>query len=308
MKKTSSITQNLAFYPQNKTEHEELSNDAMPPLTSVIQIIPPDKDEEIEDIFACAPGLIFTDDTRNHHGDPGSTIVYKSARFGDIDLKTTDPEREEERQLFGHYLWNAGIKLAELVSEEDDGRWSVKGRRVLELGAGVGLCGIVATLAGAEEVVISDYPAPVVLENIRRNAKHAIPERLASAYSIEGHEWGELGTDFATKFAGRFDRILAADCFWMPSQHSNLVQSTLHFLAPDGRVFAIAGFHTGRAKLAAFFDVAVEEGLEIEEIWEEDVDGVRREWAKTRDGGREDVTGRKRWLVLAILKRRMRGS
>ena len=79
----------------------------------------------------------------------------------------------------------------------------------------------------------------------------------------------------------------------------------LHFLMdPGGRVLAIAGFHTGRTKLASFFQIAEEEGLEVEEIYEEDAEGVRREWAKERDGGRENVTERKRWLVIAVLKRR----
>ena len=112
----------------------------MPNLTSLIQVIPPDIDETPEDIFASAPGLIFTDDLRNQHGDPGSTIIYKSSRFGNIELKTADPENEDERKLFGHYLWNAGIKMAELVAgadaEDGGGKWSVKRRRVLELGAG----------------------------------------------------------------------------------------------------------------------------------------------------------------------------
>lgn len=107
----------------------------MPPLlTEAIQIIPPATADSVEDIFASAPGLIFTDDTRNSHGDPGSTIVYKSSRFGEIELKTADPEREEERLLFGQYLWNAGIMMAGLV--EGGGMWGVEGRRVCELGSG----------------------------------------------------------------------------------------------------------------------------------------------------------------------------
>lgn len=79
----------------------------------------------------------------------------------------------------------------------------------------------------------------------------------------------------------------------------------LHFLslAAESKVLAIAGFHTGRAKLAAFFDVAVEQGLEIEEIYEEDANGKRRPWAKERDGGRENPTERKKWLVTAVLRR-----
>ena len=112
----------------------------MPNLVDSIQVLPPEDANEPEDIFASAPGLIFTDDTRNQHGDPGSIIVYRSARFGNIELETADPKGENERQLFGHYLWNAGIKMADLISNAEDVTWSVKGRRVLELGAGGSLC------------------------------------------------------------------------------------------------------------------------------------------------------------------------
>lgn len=120
------------------------NHDDMPPLTNAIQVLPPEgNEEEVEDIFASAPGLIFPDDTRNSHGDAGATIVYKSRRFGEIELKTADPVGEGERLLFGHYLWNAGIKLAGLVGEEDDegengAKWRIRGEDVLELGSGKG--------------------------------------------------------------------------------------------------------------------------------------------------------------------------
>lgn len=78
-----------------------------------------------------------------------------------------------------------------------------------------------------------------------------------------------------------------------------------HFLAntPEARVFVIAGFHTGRAKVAPFFEETVPEvGLEIEDIYEMNAEGKRRPWAKERDGGREDVGERKKWCVLARLR------
>lgn len=109
-------------------------------LTDLIAVIRPDDEEDPEDIFAAAPGLIFTDDLRNLHGDDRSTLVYKSRRFGNIELRTADPASENDRKLFAHYLWNAGIKMAEMISQEEDSRWSVKGERVLELGAGVIEC------------------------------------------------------------------------------------------------------------------------------------------------------------------------
>ncbi|KAI7285959.1 hypothetical protein KC345_g1459 [Hortaea werneckii] len=284
-------------------------HDALHPVNPVI--IPPDRDEDPEDIFAAAPGLIFTDDFQNLHGDKGYTIVYKS-KWGPVELKTADPQAEGERQLFSHYLWNASISLAERISYDNGGggknTWSVKGERVLELGAGVGLDGIVASLAGAEMVSISDYPSEVVLANIRENARKNIPDHLSSKYTVDPHEWGVCDSSFATKHAHSFTRILAADCYWMPGQHLNLVRSMLHFLTLDscGRIYAIAGFHTGRRKLAPFFTVAVEQGLELEDIFEEDGEGNRRVWQAERDGGREDPTERKKWLVIATLKRRSR--
>lgn len=165
--------------------------------------------------------------------------------------------------------------------------------------------GIVAVLAGGREVIFSDYPTEVVLDNIRQNAKRAIPPTLARQYHVEGYAWGDVGSEFARSNAHSFDRIIAADCYWMPNQHENLVKSMLHMLSlsREARVLAIAGFHTGRATLAGFFDEAVSQGLVVEEIYEEDVQGVTREWVPERDGGREDVTGRKRWLVVAVLRR-----
>lgn len=169
----------------------------------------------------------------------------------------------------------------------------------------MGLSGIVSALAGAKETVISDYPAPVVLANIRRNVEKNIPKDSMSGLKVEGHTWGVLDDEFSRTNAHHFSRVIAADCYWMPYEHQNLARSMLHFLSdnPDSCILAIGGFHTGRAKLAMFFDVAVEEGLQVDEIYEEDADGERREWVKEKDGGRENVTERKRWLTIAILRR-----
>lgn len=95
----------------------------------------------------------------------------------------------------------------------------------------------------------------------------------------------------------------------MPGEHENLAKSMIHFLADtnDARVYCIAGFHTGRAKVAPFFEEVVpEQGLEIEEIYEMDADGQRRPWEKERDGGLENMGERKKWLIVARLRRPVR--
>ncbi|KAF1922761.1 uncharacterized protein M421DRAFT_350085 [Didymella exigua CBS 183.55] len=296
---------------------------------------PEGKELDPEDIFGSSLGGVFTDDLQNQHGDdPETVIVYKNAQHGNLEFQTADINGEEERRKMAHYLWNAGVLMAELVggrpeegqslqidvfgnegwkdgewwvSREEERLWSVEGESVIELGAGVGLAGVMSALAGAEKVAITDYPAPPILYAIKANVTKNIKPPLQSRMTVEGHLWGDTSSDFAIANAHKYTRVLAADCLWMLGEHENLAKSMLHFLAetPDARALCIAGFHTGRAKLVIFFeDVVPQQGLEVEEMYEMDADGVRRPWARERDGGREDIGERKKWLVVARLRRR----
>ena len=141
-------------------------------LSSLLRALPksPSAKPEPEDIFQYSLGLIFTDDLQIQHGDPGTTVKYRSNGYGDLEFEVADPQGEEERTKFAHYLWNAGVLMSELVggrgkerdgkrdshqetddeawgkrkferedwwlNETEEKKWSVEGERVLELGAG----------------------------------------------------------------------------------------------------------------------------------------------------------------------------
>ena len=68
---------------------------------------------------------------------------------------------------FGHRVWEAGVALAIWLSLNSS---LVKGRRVLELGSGVGIGGIAAAWQQPKSVTFSDIDRPVLLENLRANA------------------------------------------------------------------------------------------------------------------------------------------
>jgi hypothetical protein len=125
---------------------------------------PEGRDLDPEDIFGSSLGGVFTDDLQNQHGDdPDTVIVYKNARHGNLEFRTADINGEEERRKMAHYLWNAGVLMAELVggrpeegqsvqidvfgnegwkkgewwiSKEEEKLWSVESESVIELGAG----------------------------------------------------------------------------------------------------------------------------------------------------------------------------
>lgn len=128
-------------------------------LTSRITLPTPSAPSQ-EDIFSSALSALFTDDIQNSHGSPGGSLIYTSPSFGDITLHIpAHPDVEEERKLFAHYLWNAslvaaeGIEMASVavaagLSKDGNGTsgegeqwnprwWNVRGKRVLELGAGM---------------------------------------------------------------------------------------------------------------------------------------------------------------------------
>ncbi len=203
-------------------------------LTDKIRLVPSSAvsgqapSEEPEDILSSSLAVIFPDDITNQHGDATSSVLYLSPAFGELELSLADPEGEVHRRLFGHFLWNAGLLLGEFIEEGRDelGRdWDVKGKKVLELGAGTGLAGIVAGLKCAERVVISDYPAPEVLKNIEANVSRNVePVRKKFALSggpvsVAGHEWGILSDSFslATSRPGAVNEKSFSSKTWVPA-------------------------------------------------------------------------------------------
>ncbi|KAJ0117698.1 nicotinamide N-methyltransferase [Diaporthe amygdali] len=284
--------------------------------------------EDPEDLFGASLGVIFPDDVMNQHGDADHGLLYQSPHLPKpLHISVADPSADDDRRLFSHYLWNASLLLAEFVESgtlalgpEQGGvtspcgpplaAFDVAGQSVLELGAGTALPSLLAALLGASRVVLTDYPAPVVISNLRANAaRNARPELSPSSslapVEVEGHAWGELGTPLAEKGRRAFDRVFVCDCLWMPWQHENLLRSIEWFLkdSAEARCWVVAGFHTGREKMRDFFggERLRQLGLEVENIWERDCDGLEREWVLDR--GIEDPVARKRWLVFAVLKR-----
>ncbi|KAF1816751.1 nicotinamide N-methyltransferas-like protein [Eremomyces bilateralis CBS 781.70] len=301
-------------------------------LPSLLHLSPirPEEPESAEDIFNAGLSL-FPGDVTVSHGDADMAVIYRGTsqvarERGDLKFELARVEQEHERIKFAHYLWNSSVLIAELIgsipdyrsephqwglgrwwiSGDDADRWDVKGKTVLELGAGAGLAGIVGVLAGADTVTISDYPSDTLLKNIQANVERNIPPSLQSRVSVQPHLWGDFTTPFAERSRG-FDRIIAADCLWIHASHKALAESMAYFLSdhPSASVCVVAGFHTGRKIVASFFDLGSSSilrpvGLDIDEIYELDVDGNRRHWDPERE---EDITERKRWLVLARLRR-----
>ena len=128
---------------------------------------------------------------------------------------------------YGVVLWPAAIALAhDVVSRAD----AFRGTRVLELGAGTGLPGIVAASFGADVVQTDRQELAMAMcrQNGERNGVTSIDYRLA--------DW------LAWSDEAKYDWILGADVLYAEASHPALTHIFASNLAPGGRVLVADPF------------------------------------------------------------------
>ena len=236
---------------------------------------------EEEDDFADLGGLFGVE--RVNHGDPKHDFLWQPPReqphslhegsTHDVGSPAAGPLRlhlaNSSVDLMAHYVWQSSITLANLLFTDPMLRSLVQGRNVVELGAGAALPSLACALVGASRVIATDYPAPEVVANMKRNVRgnaESYPV-IAERCLVVGHDWG-TSVDPILGRAGSpgVDAVILADCLWLDHLHGQLIRSVCDLLccARHGRAIVSYMHHDNAASVAPrFFERALAAGLHV---------------------------------------------
>jgi predicted nicotinamide N-methyase len=120
------------------------------------------------------------------------------------------------------HVWPAAVSLARLVMSAAS---ELAGARVIELGCGLGVPGLVAGRCGAA-VVLTDRDVAAVHFARRSAARNGLRAAVVCM------DWRE------TAVRGRYDLCLAADVTYDPTSHNGLTTFLAEHLAAEGELWA----------------------------------------------------------------------
>jgi methyltransferase-like protein 23 len=135
----------------------------------------------------------------------------------------------KDRMPYGVALWPAAIALAHDVASRAD---ALRGSRVLELGAGTGLPGIVAASLGARVVQTDrhELAMSVCKWNGQRNGQRNGGRGGGAPIEYRLADWTSWDD------AGRYDWILGSDILYGETLHPHLCRIFESNLVPGGRI------------------------------------------------------------------------
>jgi predicted nicotinamide N-methyase len=207
------------------------------------------EDVSIGDFFICRD---YT--THSYKFDTGSdsTVIQD---IDTLDAASTDYD------LTGQIVWIISVILSHYLVHRKGAFNDIKDNDVLELGAGVGLCGIIASQF-ARSVVISDYEDEV-LKIIELNIqKHASPKcQSVSGFSLSwGDENDHLKLERKTGVS-KWPVIVGADVVYWSNSVVPLIDTVSALLADDG-VFILGYTSRVESILDSLLTYATEKGFQ----------------------------------------------
>ncbi|KAJ8522324.1 hypothetical protein ONZ45_g1094 [Pleurotus djamor] len=215
---------------------------------------------------------VFTEPPRPPTPPPTLSVYHREPLIAESkdgpDWESVSIRLVGSHPLWGHHLWNAARAFASYLDQHQE---LVRGRCVLELGAGGALPSIVAVLDGARQVVVTDYPDADLVHNMEYNIAENVSEGHREKVSVQGYLWGSSVQPLLSSLPSpedKFDTIILSDLVFNHSQHDALLTTCENAMSSGGCALVLYSHHIPKFahKDMGFFDKARERGWACEEV------------------------------------------
>lgn len=147
-------------------------------------------------------------------------------------------------QSTGMTLWKGSEKLCQFLCDNPN---VIRDKNVIELGAGLGLCGIVAHKQGARQVILTDGDTKTLgnmRSNIATNIDTALPgSNEESLIMCKQLLWGKNIDSFCDKWAPeKFDVVMGGDIAYAQDSLPVLFETAVQLLSSKPRSCFILSF------------------------------------------------------------------
>ncbi|XP_029357711.1 EEF1A lysine methyltransferase 3 isoform X2 [Echeneis naucrates] len=174
------------------------------------------------------------------------------------------------RQLFGAKLgvaapvWEAGLQLCRYLGAQAA---QLGGKRIIELGAGTGVVGILAARLGAA-VTLTDLP--LALPQIQANISANVPSTgWPSPPTVLPLSWGEDHLNFPSNW----DLVLCADIVYLPETYPLLMETLAH-LAKNGAVVYLSSKMRKEHGTPGFYEERLPRRFNVELLHRDDQQNI----------------------------------
>ena len=212
-------------------------------------------------------------DANDDAGDDDDACYFESSLFLNEDYETVAfdvggvtqrvlclTSASTDHDLTGQVVWPVSVLLAWFVAAN---RRRFAGARVLEVGAGCGLPGLVADAVGADRVALTDGSDVVV--RLLERAVEALRPRSASVARLL---WGDRPSFEAVAAGASFDYVVGADVVCWPKLVAPLLQTVAALLAAstcDEAAFFVGFVARANSTKDLFFREAAARGFSVDE-------------------------------------------
>lgn len=155
----------------------------------------------------------------------GRSVTLLKVRDTNVLVDAIDPETfsDDERLPYWADVWTSSLELARWCMQDAE----IRGKRVLELGCGLGLAGIAAAQSGAT-VTFSDYEADA-LDFVRYNVRRNLPAHVVeSGIDVIQFDWRR------PPLLEPFDVVIAADVVYEQRMFTPIKHVLSTLVAPSG--------------------------------------------------------------------------